>query len=116
MARQPIKWDHSGPDTINQDLRMSEKSVSHNELEIVLSRCGSRRNPGEVHGLLCSCLAVAGIDGAGEWLGQVLEATDPNSSASAECELMLDDLYAPTWRQMVARQSACQLLPSHDMD
>ncbi|MBJ90796.1 MAG: hypothetical protein CMO98_13160 [Woeseia sp.] len=116
MARQPIKWDHSGPDITNQDLRMSEKSVNHNELEILLSRCGSRRNPGEVHGLLCSCLAVAGIDGAGEWLVQVLEATDPNSAARAECELMLDDLYATTWRQLVERQSEFQLLLPDDMD
>ena len=93
---------------------MREKSVNHNELDLVLKDCGSSRNAGEVHGLLCSHLSIAGIEGVGKWLKQVLEETDPSDVLRAECELMLDALYATTWRQLVERQSEFQLLLPDD--
>ena len=93
---------------------MREKSVNYNELDLVLKDCGSSRNTGEVHGLLCSYLSIAGIEGVGKWLKLVLEETDPSNVLRAECELMLDALYATTWRQLVERQSEFQLLLPDD--
>ena len=110
MVRHLITWDHSVPDSMCRALRMREKSVNYNELDLVLKDCGSSRNTGEVHGLLCSHLSIAGIEGVGKWLKQVLEETDPSNAVRAECELMLDALYATTWRQLVERQSEFQLL------
>jgi uncharacterized protein YgfB (UPF0149 family) len=95
---------------------MTDQSVDHDELDEVLERCGSSWNAGQVHGLLCSRLSVAGADGATRWFAQVLEETDPNNSSRGECEAMLDALCAVTWRQLVERQSEFELLLPGDED
>jgi uncharacterized protein YgfB (UPF0149 family) len=95
---------------------MTDQSVDHDELDEVLERCGSSWNAGQVHGLLCSRLSVAGADGATRWFAQVLEETDPNNASRGECEAMLDALCAITWRQLVERQSEFELLLPGDED
>jgi uncharacterized protein YgfB (UPF0149 family) len=95
---------------------MTDQSVDHDELDEVLERCGSSWNAGQVHGLLCSRLSVAGADGATRWFAQVLEETDPSNSSRGECEAMLDALCAVTWRQLVERQSEFELLLPGDED
>jgi len=89
---------------------MTEQIIDYDELEQALRRCGSSCNAGQVHGLLCSRLAIAGADGANQWFAQVLAETSPDNALRAECEAMLDTLCATTWRQLVERQSEFQLL------
>ena len=95
---------------------MTDQSISHDVLEGALNRCGSSWSAGQVHGLLCSRLAVAGADGATRWFEQVLDETDPQNALRDECESMLDSLCAVTWRQLVERQSEFQLLLPDDDD
>ena len=89
---------------------MTEQSIDHDLLDAALKRCGSSWNAGQVHGLLCSRLSVGGSEGARRWFAQVLEETDPDNALRSECEALLDGLCAITWRQLVERQSAFELL------
>lgn len=92
-----------------------DQTIDHDALDDLLKSCGSSWNAGQVHGLLCSRLAVTGPDGAKRWFAQVLDDTDPQNALRGECETLLDTLYATTWRQLVERQSAfILLLPDDD--
>lgn len=93
-----------------------DQAIDHSALEEVLKSCGSSWNAGQVHGLLCSRLAVTGADGASRWFAQILEDTDPNRAERSNCEAVLDTLYATTWRQLVDRQSEFTLLLPGDED
>ena len=93
---------------------MTEQSIDHDEFDSTLRRCGSSWTAAQVHGLLCSRVAVAGADGARRWFEQVLDETDPNNALRTECEKMLDSLCAITWRQLVERQSEFALLLPDD--
>jgi len=95
---------------------MREQAIYHGELDDALRRCGSSWNAGQTHGLLCSRLSISGADGAQHWFEQVLSETDPNNALRAECETMLDALYANTWRQLVERQSEFDLLLPDEND
>jgi yecA family protein len=95
---------------------MTDHSIDHDEIDSALKRCGSSWNAAQVHGLLCSRLAVAGTEGARRWFEQVLDETDPNNALRTECEQMLDSLCAATWRQLVERQSEFALLLPGDED
>jgi len=92
------------------------QAIEHDELDALLKSCGSSWNAGQVHGLLCSRLSINGADGATRWFAQVLDDTDPNDGFRPECEAMLDDLFAATWRQLVERQSEFSLLLPDDAD
>ncbi len=95
---------------------MTDQPVNHTELDQALKRCGSSWNAGQVHGLLCGRLSVAGADGTNRWFALVLEETDPANVLRDECEAMLDALCATTWRQLVERQSEFELLLPDDSD
>lgn len=95
---------------------MADQTIDHDELDDALKRCGSSWNAGQVHGLLCGRLSVAGADGATRWFEQVLDETDPRNALRGECETMLDALCAATWRQLVERQSEFELLLPADED
>ena len=91
-----------------------DANIDHDALDDLLKSCGSNWNAGQVHGLLCSRLAVTGADGATHWFAQVLEDTDPDNARRGECETVLDALCAATWRQQVERQSEFNLLLPDD--
>jgi yecA family protein len=93
-----------------------DQAIDHGAVDDILKSCGSNWNAGQVHGLLCSRLAVTGADGAARWFAQVLDDTDPNNARRGECEAVLDALYADTWRQLVERQSEFTLLLPGDDD
>jgi uncharacterized protein YgfB (UPF0149 family) len=93
-----------------------DQAIDHNELDESLKRCGSSWNAGQVHGLLCSRLAIAGADGVSLWASQVLADTNPEDAQRGECEAMLDILCAATRRQLVERQSEFMLLLPEDGD
>jgi len=93
-----------------------DQAIDHGAVDDILKSCGSNWNAGQVHGLLCSRLAVTGADGAARWFAQVLDDTDPNNTRRGECEAVLDALYAATWRQLVERQSEFTLLLPGDDD
>ena len=95
---------------------MTDQAIDHNELEDTLQRCGSSWNAGQVHGLLCSRLSIAGADGATRWFAQVLDDTDPHNAMREECEAMLDALCGTTWRALVERQSEFELLLPTDTE
>ncbi len=105
-----------GPSDPGSDFKipMTTQAVRHDELDQALKRCGSSWNAGQAHGLLCGRLSVAGADGASTWLFQVLEETDPANVLRHECEELLNELCAHTWRQLVERQSEFQLLLPDD--
>jgi len=69
-----------------------DQAIDHSALDEVLKSCGSSWNAGQVHGLLCSRLAVTGAEGASRWFAQVLEDTDPNHADRSKCEAALDAL------------------------
>jgi len=87
-----------------------DQAIEHRELDEILNNCGSSWNAGQVHGLLCSRLAVTGAEGATRWFAQILEDIDPNNAQRGECEEVLDSLCATTWRQLVERQSEFNLV------
>lgn len=93
-----------------------EQPIDHSVLDDILKSCGSNWNAGQVHGLLCSRLAVTGAAGATRWFAQVLEETDPQNEMRSECEAVLDALCSETWRQLVERQSEFTLLLPDDED
>lgn len=91
-------------------------SIDHHELDTALRRCGSHWGSAQAHGLLCGRLAVHGSDGAGSWRDQVLESLDPADALRAECNIMLDELFQQTWRQLAERQSDFELLLPEDTE
>ena len=93
-----------------------EQSISHDDLDAALKRCGASWDAGQAHGLLCSRLAVLGTDAGIGWLDQVLEGSDPDNAPRRECEGMLDALYSFTHRQLADRQSEFEPLLPHDSD
>jgi len=93
-----------------------EQSISHDDLDAALKRCGATWDAGQAHGLLCSRLAVLGTDAGIGWLDQVLEGSDPDNAPRRECEGMLDALYSFTHRQLADRQSEFEPLLPHDSD
>jgi uncharacterized protein len=117
VASRRITWDHSAPDRATaKSIPMTDPTIYHAELEDALQRCGSNWNAGQVHGLLCGRLSVAGAQGATQWLAQVLAETNPDDALRGECESMLDALCSTTWRQLVERQSEFELLLPDDTD
>ena len=93
-----------------------EQSISHDDLDAALKRCGATWDAGQAHGLLCSRLAVLGTDAGIGWLDQVLEGSDPDNALRRECEAMLDALYSFTHRQLTERQSGFEPLLPYDSD
>lgn len=91
-------------------------SIDHNELDNALRNCGSHWGAAQAHGLLCGKLAVNGAEGATSWRGQVLDAIDPADALRNECDLLLDDLFHETWRQLAERQSEFELILPDESD
>ena len=84
--------------------------VDYDALDAALNRCGSSWDAAQTHGLLSGRLAIAGADSGFEWLGQVLEGTDPNNVLRGECEALLSQLFEATYRQLSERQSGFEPL------
>lgn len=84
--------------------------ISHHELEDVLRRAGSNWSAAQAHGLLCSRLAVMGAEGGPDWLGQILQDSDPGTVEHGESIALMDDIYSITYEQLAARQSEFGLL------
>ena len=97
-------------------VQMPDSSVTHHALELALKDAGSSWSAGQVHGLLCSRLAVSGAEGAERWFVQVLEDVAEGSEARSAVEAHLDTLCAGTWRQLVERQSEFDVLLPDDDD
>lgn len=88
-----------------------QDSVEYNELDDALRRCGSNWNAATAHGFLCSRLALGGADAAPDYLGRVLEASDP--AARDDCARRLQAMLASTFRVLAERQSEFMpLLPA----
>lgn len=94
---------------------MDEK-VEFDTLEEALRRCGSNWDAAQTHGLLTGRLAIAGVAAGPDWLLQVLQDTDENNAALAECRKYLDSLYQLTYWQLSERLSEFEPLLPHDED
>ena len=79
--------------------------VDHDLIDQALRRSGSTWGAAQAHGLLAARLAVADAAGAGEWLSQILEGTDPANALRAETEALLTALFETTHGQLSRRQS-----------
>ncbi len=88
--------------------------IDHAELDAALRRCGSTWGGSQAHGMLCGRLAVHGADGAMNWRDTLLESLDPADALRAECEILLDEVFQQTWRQLSERQSELDLLIPDD--
>lgn len=80
-----------------------QDSVEYKELDDALRRCGANWNAATAHGFLCSRLAVGGAAAAPEWLGRVLEGSDPASRD--DCAGRLQTVFASTYKVLAERQS-----------
>lgn len=90
--------------------------IDHDLIDQALERSGSDWSAAQAHGLLSGRLAVAGASGAGEWLAQVLEGTDPGNDSRADMETLLGNLFDTTYRQLSRRQSEFVPLLPDDSD
>ena len=86
--------------------------IDHDQIEAALRGCGSGWTAAQAHGLLCSRLAVAGVDGGSDWLGLLLQ----ESAVGVDCDtLLFEDVVTETYRQLAERQSDFEpALPSDD--
>jgi len=86
--------------------------IDHNEVDVALRQSGSSWSASQSHGLLCSKLSVAGIDGGMAWFNQIMEGSQ---SAGGEITELLEALFAETHRQLSERQSEfAPLLPDEN--
>lgn len=91
------------------------KAIDHNEVDAVLRNAGSTWGAAQAHGLLCSRLAVLGVQGGPDWFGQVLPEASAAGASHGDELALLDDLYNETYRQLSERQSEFEpLLPADD--
>jgi yecA family protein len=91
------------------------RPIQQSELDAALRRCGSGWNASQAHGLLCSRLALRGVDALDGWLRQVLEGTAENDALQQECAAQLRLLFAATHRQLSERGSRFELLLPDDL-
>ena len=96
--------------------RFVESPIEYDVLDDALKRCGATWDAAQAHGLLSSRLAVAGVDGAFDWLSQVLDGAENGETARSECESMLNALYQSTHRQLRERLSDFTPLLPDDAD
>lgn len=85
--------------------RTMSATIDHYSAEAMLRRSGSSWTASQSHGLLCGRLCVLGADGVSDWLGQVLEESDPANALAAEGASQLGELAENTYRQLAERQS-----------
>lgn len=89
-----------------------QEAVGYTELNDALRRCGASWDAAQAHGLLCSRLALRGDAAGAEWLGLVLDNSEPAGITRGECEALLEAVFVHTQRQLVERQSQfAPLLP-----
>jgi hypothetical protein len=86
-----------------------DQIITHDELEEALSRCHTDWSAAQVHGLICSRLAVCGGGSEPDWLAEVLAGSETGSAATRECASMLETLYRETYCRLAERQS--ELMP-----
>jgi len=90
--------------------------VDYGNLNDALRRCGASWDAAQAHGLLCSRLAVGGVDAGIDWLQQVLEGTNESDALRTECAGLLNALFQETHRQLSARLSEFEPLLPDDAD
>ena len=88
--------------------------IDQSELDLALRRCGSNWTASQAHGLICSRLALLGVNALDPWLEQVMENTDAQDALRGECIERLRNLHDDTWRQLAERGSEFQLLLPDD--
>jgi len=92
-----------------------KSEVDHDLLNDALKRCGASWTAAQTHGLLSSRLAVGGVRGAAESLGQVLDGAAKTDALRTECENMLVTLSRSTHEAFTERLSRFEpLLPGDD--
>jgi uncharacterized protein YgfB (UPF0149 family) len=84
--------------------------IDHNEVEAALRASGSSWSAAQAHGLLCSRLAVLGVDGGADWLGLLFQDSAAANDAHTDDIMILQQAGTETYRQFADRQSAFDLL------
>ena len=79
--------------------------IDHNEVDAALRGAGSSWSAAQAHGLLCSRLAVLGVEGGPDWFNLILQANDAANMPRGDDLALLDALYSNTYRQLSDRQS-----------
>lgn len=93
-----------------------ESGIDYDMLDDALRRCGSNWDAAQTHGLLSGRLAVAGVDGALDWLQQVFDGAATADSVREQCETMLNSLFESTHRQLTERLSEFRPFLPDDAD
>lgn len=94
--------------------RMSS-NTDYDRLNDALKRAGSSWDAAQAHGLLAGKLAVCGAAAGPDWVGQVLEGTDPSNALRKECEALLNEIFQSTERHFSERLSQFMpLLPNEN--
>ena len=84
--------------------------IDHNEVEAALRASGSSWGAAQAHGLLCSRLAVLGVEGGIDWLGLIFQDSAAEDNAHRDDIKILQQACTETRRQFVDRQSEFNLL------
>jgi yecA family protein len=82
-----------------------DQIIKHDELEEALARCRADWRAAQVHGLICSRLAVCGGRVEPDWLAEVLSGSETGSADTRECASMLETLYRESYCRLAERQS-----------
>lgn len=114
VATGPDSWEYLHVRFADSCASTMTTKIDHADLDSALRRCGSTWGGAQAHGLLCGRLAIQGGDGAMVWRDQLLESLDPADALRAECEILLDEVFQQTWRQLAERQSELELLLPDD--
>ena len=89
--------------------------TEYEPLNDALKRAGSSWDAAQAHGLLAGRLAVGGAAAGPDWLGQVMEGTDPSNVLPKECAALLNEIFQSTERHFSERLSQFMpLLPSEN--
>lgn len=93
-----------------------DATIDYDTLDAALRRCGAVWDAAQSHGLLSGRLAVAGAQAGPDWLGRVLEGTDPDDALRGDCEELLGAVFESTHRQLEERLSGFEPLLPGDGD
>ena len=91
-------------------------NVDYDSMNDALARCGASWTAAQTHGLQSSRIAVTGMSGLSDSIGQVLDGASASNEFRKECEDMLGTLWQTTHMALSGRLSEFKPLLPDDSD